>query len=73
MSAKALTIPPRALLCQLQEVKVLRYCNPFSDGTRTATISQQTTDNSVKNEKKPFKLSDIGVDLSSAKSKSQMQ
>ena len=63
MSAKALTIPPRALLCQLQEVKVLRSCNPLSDGTRTATINQQTTDNSVKFEKKPFKLSDIGVDL----------
>lgn len=63
MSAKALTIPPRALLCQLQEVKVLRSCNPLSDGTRTATLSQQTTDNSVKEEKEPFKLSDIGVDL----------
>ena len=63
MSAKVLTIPPKSLLCILQEVKVLRTCNPLSDDTHTATTRQQTADNAEKRHDSFFKLSDIGVDL----------
>ena len=33
MSAKVMTIPPKSVLCQLQEVKVLRSCD-FVDEPR---------------------------------------
>ena len=63
MSAKILTIPPRALLYELQEVKVLRSCNPLKEEVKTATTCQQTTDTTDQTEEHAFKLSDIGVDL----------
>ena len=63
MSAKILTIPPRALLCELQEVKVLRSCNPLKEEVKTATTCLQTTDTTDQTEEHAFKLSDIGVDL----------
>ena len=62
MSAKVLTIPPRAVLCELQEVKVLRSCNPLKEEVKPATTCQQTTDTTNQTED-AFKLSDIGVDL----------
>ena len=62
MSAKVLTIPPRAVLCELQEVNVLRSCNPLKEEVKTATTCQQTTDTTDQTED-AFKLSDIGVDL----------
>ena len=63
MSAKVLTIPPRALLCELQEVKVLRSCNPLSEEDNAATTCQQTANTTEKSKADNFKLSDIGVDL----------
>ena len=63
MSAKILTIPPRALLCELQEVKVLCSCNPLKEEVKPATTCQQTTDTTDQTEEHAFKLSDIGVDL----------
>ena len=63
MSAKILTIPPKAVLCQLQEVKVLRSCNPLSGELKTASSKQRTADTKDETDNVPFKLSDIGVDL----------
>ena len=63
MSAKVLMIPPRALLCELQEVKVLCSCNPLSEEDKTATTYQQTADTTEKSNADNFRLSDIGVEL----------
>ena len=66
MSAKVLTLPPRSLLCELQEVKVLRSCNPLENDTGTAMMGQQTaaaekSEDTIRQE--ACKLSDIGVNL----------
>lgn len=40
MSAKVVTIPPRSPICELQEVKVIRSCDPLST---TEVVSAQQT------------------------------
>lgn len=57
MSATVITIPPRSLLCQLQEVKVLRSCNPLEDDTNTAITNQQTAADEHSDSTKRQKLS----------------
>ena len=66
MSAKVVTIAPRSVLCDLQEVKVLRSLIP-GDDNKTVLTNQQTAEtdnNSQGTSESAFKLSDIGVDLS---------
>ena len=66
MSAKALTLQPKSLLCHLQEVKVLPSCTPEAKTANVARTQQQTA--SMDNEDETeFNLSDIGVDLSDSK------
>ena len=71
MSTKVLTIPPNSVLCQLQEVKVLRHCNPFEDINNTAFTNQQSAttreNDSEEDSKQGFSLSDIGLDLTDSK------
>ena len=70
MSAKVLTIVPRTLLCQLQEVNVLRSCNPIVKQDQSTMNNQHTAVDREKEEMEKqedtFRLSDIGVDLSDA-------
>ncbi|MCG8034499.1 MAG: hypothetical protein JAZ03_20335, partial [Candidatus Thiodiazotropha taylori] len=67
MSAKAITIAPRSLLCDLQEVKVLRSITPLDRENSTAISGQhvvtENPDDKICTESE-FRLSDIGVDLS---------
>ena len=70
MSAKVLTIPPKSILCQLQEVKVLRHCDPVNDKNFTAFTKQQSASTSDINHEditQDFSLSDIGLDLADSK------
>ena len=70
MSAKTLTIQPKSLLCQLQEVKVLRGSNPLLGENYTARSNQQTVTTNRKEDEsqnKTFRLSDIGVDIKDSK------
>lgn len=67
MSAKVITIAPRSLLCDLQDVKVLRSINPL-DTENSATISgQHIVTEDPESDSDPsdtnFSLSEIGVDL----------
>ena len=77
MSAKVLTIPPKAVLCELQEVKVLRSWEPEIKRKEKVCANQQTVaSESVQSDlqkdvkidnadnEKGFNLKDIGVDLS---------
>ena len=66
MSAKVLTLQPKSLLCQLQEVKVLRSCTPETKTDNVVRTQQQTAFMNNNNETE-FNLSDIGVDLSDSK------
>lgn len=70
MSAKILTIQPKSLLCQLQEVKVLCGSNPLLGENYTACSNRQTVTTHRKedeSQKKSFRLSDIGVDIKDSK------
>ena len=68
MSASVLSIPPKSVLCQLQEVKVIRQCNPFDNQKTTAFTRQQlATTPDMHNDEKAFSLSDIGLDLADSK------
>ena len=77
MSAKVLSIPPRAILCELQEVKVLRSWEPQVVNTEKVYAKQQTVateslqkaehvdhKTKIEEEKNCFNVKDIGVDLS---------
>ena len=66
MSAKVLTLQPKSLLCQLQEVKVLRSCTPETK-TDNVVRAQQQTAFMNNNDEPEFNLSDTGVDLSDSK------
>ena len=67
MSAKGITIAPRSLLCDLQEVKVLRSVTPVDTENKTAISGQQIAseieDSDTNNSENKFSLSDIGADL----------
>ena len=64
MSAKVITIAPRYVLCDLQEVRVLRSVTPGESENKTAISGQQTASEKDKNHSdNKFRISDIGVDL----------
>ena len=67
MSAKVVTIALRSLLCELEEVKVLRAVTPDDKGNQTILTGQQTTSEKDTSDKcsseSPFSLPEIGVDL----------
>ena len=69
MSAKVVTIALRSLLCDLQEVKVLRAVTPDDKGNQTILTGQHTTSEKDTSDKcsseSTFSLPEIGVaDLS---------
>ena len=67
MSAKVVTIAPRSVLCDLQEVKVLRSVTPDDKGNQTILTGQQTTSEKDTSDKcsseSTFSLPEIGLDL----------
>ena len=56
MSAKVVTIAPRSVLCDLQEVKVLRSVTPDDKGSKTIPTGQRTTSEKDTNENVPLKV-----------------
>ena len=67
MSAKVITIAPRSVLCDLQEVKVLRSVTPGDGDRNTVFTGQQAAsdddDSNKDSSENAFSLPEIGVDL----------
>ncbi|XP_053406321.1 uncharacterized protein LOC128559152 [Mercenaria mercenaria] len=69
LSAKAISLPPKSNLCQLQEVKVLRSAPMFDEENqdKTATVNQQNIDDTNQEKEDITKRFSISLDNSMLK------